>query len=152
MKKAKLIMAASMLTLGAFSVTLFTSCSKDKECEIGYEGDDCKTLMRDKFVGDWSGKDICTSGEYDIEISATRSTTNDLNVLVSNPGGFGGTIRITGTVINSTTLEFTNQDVGEDRILNGKMTITASGNDLSFSYTVEGDVDEDSCSGNYTRQ
>lgn len=146
-------MAASMLTLGAFSMVTFSSCGKDeKVCEVGYEGDDCKTLMRDKFVGNWTGKDICTSGEYPIDLGVERSSVSEINALVSNPGGFGGTIRITGTVINSTTLEFTNQDVGENRTLNGKMTISASGNDLAFSYTVNGDVDDDSCSGNYSRQ
>ncbi|RQO31754.1 hypothetical protein DBR32_07360 [Taibaiella sp. KBW10] len=148
MKKIRIIASAALLTLTAFGATTLTSCTKD--CEIGYEGSDCKTLSRTKFIGDWKGADACNSGNYNITLKVSPSSTNEISALVTNAGGFGTSVIITGTVTSTNTISFTNQDVTGGRSLSG--TMTANGNSLSFSYTVTPSVGvTDACTGTYTK-
>lgn len=148
MKKAKLLLSVGMFAIAG--VTL-VSCGGSSECPIGYEGSDCKTLSRDKFIGNWDGKDVCESGTYELELTV-GAATNEIQALVKNPGGFGGTISITGEVTDPSTLKFTNQDVGSDRILNGKMTINGSNSSITFDYDVtDAFGDSDDCVGTYSR-
>jgi len=149
MKKTRLFLAASLLTIGTFSAVTMSSCGKDDVCPVGYTGKDCKTLVRDGFIGTWSGSDVCTSGKYDVTLTVGASS-NEIKALVNNPGGFGAAISITGEVTSENTLEFSSQDVGNGRTLAGKMVFT--GNDMSFSYSVKGTIDNDQCNGTYTRQ
>ncbi len=56
MKKARLILSASMLSIAAFSAVTFSSCSKDEEiCLVGYAGDDCKTEVRKDYFNTYRG-------------------------------------------------------------------------------------------------
>jgi len=74
MKNLKSILFASLLTIGAFSVTLVTSCNPDKcadivcvnggscadgncSCPSGYEGTLCETETRAKFKKLWAAND-----------------------------------------------------------------------------------------------
>lgn len=150
MKKVKLILTASLFSLG--TIALMTSCNPDPvECEVGKEGEKCETLSRDKFLGNWSGRDICVfAAETNVNMEISEASSNEISVLVTNPGGFGGTIKITGVITATNKLTFTNQNVGNNINLNGTMTI--SGNDLTFQYEVVGEVDSDTCTGTYTRQ
>jgi hypothetical protein len=99
MKKARLILSASLLTLGAFSAVTMTSCSKDDEtCKVGYEGTDCKTLSRDKFIGNWKGTEACTEGTDEYNIGITAGSGSEITVVYSNVynQGFTGTGSMTG--------------------------------------------------------
>ncbi len=167
MKSIRSVAFSALLTIGAFSAIMYTSCSKDAckdvvcknggtcangtcSCPTGYEGTNCETLSRDKFIGNWSGSDVCTSGTYNIALSIA-SSSNAINALVNNPGGFGGTIQITGNITDKNKLSFTNASVGNGRTLTGTMTI--SGNSMTFSYTVTPAVGvADACNGTYTKQ
>ncbi len=121
------------------------------DCPTGYEGDNCETLSRDKFLGVWSGTDLCTSGNYNVTLTVSTSSTSEVSALVSNPGGFGNSITITGNVSGNNTITFINQTVGGGRTLNGTMTL--SGGVLKFDYTVaEAGGDFDSCNGTYGKQ
>lgn len=149
MKKARIILSASLLTIASFATLTFSSCSKDEVCPVGYTGKDCKTLVRDNFIGNWSGSDICTSGTYSIDLSISSSSASEVNALVTNAGGFGSSVIITGTVTADNKLSFTNQDVGGSRTLSGEMTF--SGNSMSFSYQVNGVATTDNCNGSYNK-
>ncbi|MBN8671717.1 MAG: calcium-binding EGF-like domain-containing protein [Chitinophagales bacterium] len=167
MKSIRNVALSALLTIGAFSAITYTSCNKDEckdvvcknggtcaagvcSCPTGYEGTNCETVSRDKFVGNWSGSDACTSGTYTIALSVAKST-NDINALVNNPGGFGGTVQITGTVTGKNTLSFTNASVGGGRTLTGSMTF--NGNAMTFAYTVTPATGSaDVCNGTYTKQ
>ena len=151
MKKARLILTASMLTIAGFSAVTLSSCSKDDEvCPVGYEGSDCKTLSRTKFIGNWTGTDICGSGQYDIDLSVGTSSVSEVTALVNNAGGFGTNVTITGTVTGTNSLQFTNQNVGGGRTLSGTMTFTT--NKMSFAYSVTGTSGTDNCNGSYDKQ
>lgn len=168
MKSIRNIAFSAMLAVGAFTMVTYTACNKDEckdvvcnnggtcangscNCPTGYEGTNCETLSRAKFIGTWSGSDECESGVYNVTMSVATSS-NEINALISNPGGFGNNITITGVVSSTNELTFTNQTAGGNgRIINGKMTI--SGNALTFTYTVtDADGDSDSCEGTYAKQ
>ncbi len=42
-------------------------------CNPGYEGENCELLSRDKFLGSYYASDVCTSGEFDYEVTITES-------------------------------------------------------------------------------
>lgn len=173
MNRIKNIAFSTLLAIGAFSAVTYTSCSKDDcedvvcnnggtcvggscACATGYEGSTCDTKTRDKFVGTWAGSDVCTSGTYTITLTI-GSSSDDVSALVSNPGGFGTSVTITGKVISSTQLSFTNANVGGGRTLNGTMTFsggttTTNPTAMRFQYTVTPTVGSaDNCTGDYTK-
>lgn len=152
MKKAKLMLSIGMLAFAGMTTTL-VSCGGDTACPVGYEGSDCKTLSRDKFVATWSGSDVCTSGSYTIDMVVSSSSSSEVKALLSNPGGFGSAVSITGEITDSGTLTFTNQDVGGGRNLNGKITINSTGTSITFDYTVtDTSGGSDNCVGTYTKK
>ncbi|MFI4963030.1 MAG: hypothetical protein ACHP6H_04135 [Legionellales bacterium] len=93
MKSIKLVALSAFLTIGTFCAVLYnSSCTKDKckdvtcqhggtcsggncTCTTGYEGTNCETKSRDKFVGTYTGSEICTVGtdNYSIVLSAGSS-------------------------------------------------------------------------------
>lgn len=168
MKSIRNIAFGALLAIGAFSVVTYTSCTKDEckdvvcqnngtcvsgtcNCPTGYEGTTCQTKSRDKFIGTWAGADVCNSGTYNVTLSVA-SSSNEVNALVNNPGGFGNAITITGVVSSANELTFTNQSAGgSGRLINGKMSI--SGNALTFEYTVTATIGaDDACKGTYAKQ
>src|SRR4051812_28730932 len=89
MKSIKHIALGALLTISAFCAVLYTSCNKDKckdvtcqnggtcsdgncTCVTGYEGTNCETKSRDKFVGTYAGSEICSVGTdaYSITLAA----------------------------------------------------------------------------------
>jgi hypothetical protein len=174
MNKIKNIAFTVLLSLGAFSTVTYTACNKDEckdvvcnnggtcvggtcSCPTGYEGSTCLTKTRDKFVGSWSGQDVCGSGTYTITLTVAASTSSDVTAIVTNPGGFGTPVTVTGTVASGNTLSFNNVSVGGGRTLNGTMTFTGGStttnpNAMTFAYTVTPTTGSaDVCNGTYTR-
>lgn len=89
MKSVKHIALSALLTVGAFGTVLYTACNKDEckdvvcqnggtcsegkcTCATGYEGTNCETKSRDKFVGTYTGAESCTTGtdNYSITLAA----------------------------------------------------------------------------------
>lgn len=90
MKKARLILSASLLTIGTFSALTFTSCSKDdKICNEGYEGKNCDVEIRTKFLGVWSALDRKEDGTQLPAYTATI-VKNPSSIAKMNIGGFSG--------------------------------------------------------------
>ena len=132
------------------SIFFVSSCTKT--CDEGYEGDDCKTEIRAKFIGQWKGNDVCTSGTYNnITITLANGSGSVMNVTLTNLGGFGATETITAKVNAGGALEFTSAAISGNRTVTG--TITSSGSAINVSYTVTPAVGiADVCSGsNYTK-
>jgi hypothetical protein len=92
MKLIKHIALGGLLTVSAFTAVLYTSCSKDAckgvtcnnggtcsggncTCTTGYEGTNCQTVSRDKFIGSYTGTEICTVGTDNYTV--TLATNSD---------------------------------------------------------------------------
>lgn len=167
MKSIRNIAFTALLTLGAFSAITYTSCNKDEckdvvcqnggsclegtcSCATGYEGTNCETLSRTKFIGTWTGTDECGTDSYNITLTV-GTATNAVSALVTNIGGYGTNITVTGNVTANNKISFTTVSVGGGRTLTGTMTF--SGNSMTFDYTVtESGGDVTSCDGTYTKQ
>lgn len=167
MKSIRNIAFSALLAVGVFATITYTSCNTDEcedieclnggtciagscSCPTGYEGTDCSTLTRDKFIGTWKGSDVCNINTYNVTLSISQAT-NEIEALINNPGGFGTQVTITGRVTNATTISFTDANVGNGRILNGTMEV--NGNNLTFNYTVTDNLSgSDNCSGTYAKQ
>lgn len=167
MKSIRNIAFSALLAIGAFSAITYTSCNSDEckdveclnggtciggtcACPTGYEGTNCSDLTRAKFIGTWKGSDVCNVNTYNVTLSISAATS-EVEALINNPGGFGSSVTITGKVTNSSTLSFTDANVGNGRTLNGTMIV--SGNAMTFSYTVTDAIGgSDACNGTYAKQ
>lgn len=154
MKSVKQVAFAALLTMGAFGAVTLVSCSKEDDpvvCPTGYIGADCKTKA---FFGSWKGSDVCSSGTYNnITIKLDPSSADSSKVIVTNPGGFGSSITVSGTIsTDARTITITNGDVSGGRTLNGTMSLT-SNTGFNFAYTVTpASGSNDVCNGTYTKQ
>ncbi len=153
MKKSITILSTAMLALLGFGTVTIMSCGKDSTtCQIGYEGKDCKTLSRDKFIGSWEGTDNCSqSGNVAYTMTINESSTSKVNVLITNPGGFGGSIQVTGSITAPNKVSLTNVNVGSNVNVNG--TLIVNGNSLTTDYTASDNSGaSESCTGSFTKR
>ncbi|PZF73248.1 hypothetical protein [Taibaiella soli] len=142
MKLIRNIALTSFLTVAAFSAVTFTSCSKDDSgCAVGYEGSDCKTLSRDKFVGTYVGTEQCTTGtdNYSITIAANSDA---IKLTMSNIYNNGNPVLVaTCTMTGTNTFTFDNTQSGISFKGNG----TLNGNQLVVAYQVNDGGTTNSC-------
>jgi hypothetical protein len=147
MRKARLILSASLLTIGTFSAVTFSSCSKDdKICNVGYEGTDCKTQSRAKFVGMWKGTEACTLGTDEYTITITASSSSEVQIVYSNV--YNQNFTATGTMTGTNGFSFSGNGIGT-----GGGTVTFSGTGalnsstgvLKIDYTVSSAASNNSC-------
>ncbi len=138
MKKARLILSASLLTIGTFAAVTFTSCSKDEVCPVGYTGKDCKTLVRDQFIGVYVGTEQCTQGNdsYTVTIAA-----NSDNVKVTMTNIYNDNYTAIGTVTGDNTISFNGSQAGAT--FSGTGTIV--GSQLTLDYTVSDATTSNTC-------
>lgn len=129
MKKIRIIASAALLTLTAFGATTLTSCTQD--CEIGYEGSNCKTLSRTKFVGTWNGSETCTVGTDNYQLSITAAG-DDIKLNYSNlyNDGYSGQ----GTMTGTNTFTFTGTS-GSSTTWSGTGTLADNGT-LTLNYSI----------------
>ncbi len=120
----------SFLAIAAFAaVSSITSCTKT--CDPGYEGSDCKTEIRAKFIGQFQGPETCTVGTDNYTVTITRSSSDALKIVFTNV--YNQAYTATATVDGSSfTVE--SQTVATNVTVSGTGTI--SGNTLTFTYTI----------------
>jgi hypothetical protein len=146
MKKTKLLLAASLLSIGAFTTTVMTSCSKDdKTCNLGYEGSDCKTLSRDKFIGQWKGHEACTLGTDDYTITISPSSTGDLNLVYTNV--YNQSFVASGTITGPYGFSFsgTGAVTGGTATFSGNVSLDPSTGVLTSTYNIESPASSNAC-------
>lgn len=146
MKKARLILSASLLTLGAFSTVTFTSCSKDETCNVGYEGDDCKTLSRAKFIGQWHGTEVCTQGDDEYNIVISAGSSSDVSIVYNNV--YNQQFTATGTMTGTHGFSFSGNGIGTgggNVTFSGTASLDQSTGKLTVTYTVQSGIGSNSC-------
>lgn len=170
MKTFRLVALSALLTVGAASSVVYTSCSKDEckdvvcknggtcdggvcTCPVGFIGSNCQTKA---FIGTWTGTDACSpTGTYNVNIVLSESSADSTRVLINNPGGFGTNNTINGTLSSDgKTITYSNQIVNSSTAtpdtLSGTMVLSDNTH-FAHNYTAkEGLVY--TCSGNYTKQ
>ncbi len=123
-------------------------------CDSGYEGTDCATLSRAKFVGTYSVADACSaSGSAAYTVTITASATDETRVLLSNFWDFYAA-NVVATV-EGNTITIASQDPDNDGFpVAGTGTYSASANTITFNYTVTETAtsQNDVCQATYTKQ
>jgi len=141
---------ASFLTVAAFAaVTTISSCTKT--CDEGYEGSDCKTEWRTKFIGEYAFADVCSSGNYTGSATITQSSNDVVTILLKNFAGIGSTATITGK------LESSNKIVISSQAANGytinSSTGTMTNNIINWTYSItDAQSSTETCTSTWTKQ
>jgi hypothetical protein len=122
---------ASFLTVAAFAaVTTISSCTKT--CDEGYEGSDCKTEIRTKFlVNNAVVADGCAGSGYNMSITAKQSAIT--YIVFSNLGNYS-TPAVVEAQVDGNSLSATSfvDAAGRKFTVDGSL----SGNTLTVHYTV----------------
>lgn len=106
-------------------------------CDLGYEGTDCTTLVRTKFIGSFNGNETCTSGS-DIYAVTIAAGSADGAVTITNIYDQG--LVTTGTVNADGGITIANQTFGTGTV-SGSITKTGGVITLSFTISVSGQSD-----------
>ncbi len=161
MRSIKHIALSAVLTFSAFGAVMYTSCSKDEckdvvcqnggtcaegkcTCTTGYEGTNCETKSRDKFVGTYTGTEICSTGNdtYSVVVTANSDAIKlTMTGLYNDPSApYTAICTMTGTDAFS----FSGSSSASAAIVFSG-TGTLSGNQLKIVYTVTNGVTTNSC-------
>lgn len=127
----------------ATSLMMTQSCT-DKVCDAGYEGSDCKTEVRTKFIGSWRGNETCTTGTDLYTITVTGSSSDVVKINISNIYNQN----LTGyATVDGTSFDIPSQTVGTGASGNITASGTGSltGDSLTVAYTVSSSVGSNSC-------
>ncbi len=176
MKSIKNIAIAALLSVGAFAAVVYSSCTKDDckdvvcqnggtcvsgkcQCPTGYEGTNCETLSRAKFLTNGStatyitavGQDSCyMSGTYTMTVTPG---TNSNEITINNFAGYGTSATLTGVVVSGS--NFSKADTvtaGAVKIYNVSGSMNAAGNLISFTYTAKDATATATCHATSTKQ
>jgi hypothetical protein len=123
-----------------------TCVDGDCVCDAGYEGVDCDTEERAKFLGTYNVSESCTSGNYTYSVTVSTSSSSVASIIISNFGDYG--VNVTGTVSGSA-VTIASQSVGGGQF-QGSGQI--SGNIMTITYTVTAGTSTDSCTMTCTKQ
>lgn len=108
------------------ALTTISSCTKT--CDLGYEGDNCKTEVRTKYLGNFNGTESCTSGNSTIAVNAITVANDVTKITFSNlyNAGFNttGIVQADGSITISNQSFGTGQISGTAEIASGKVKIT----------------------------
>jgi hypothetical protein len=155
MRQIKQIAFSALLTISAFGAVVYTSCNKDEckdvvcqnggtcsegkcTCPTGFEGTNCETKSRDKFIGTYAGSEICTVGtdNYTMTI-ATNSDALKLTMTNLYNESYTATCNMTAT------------DAFSFSGSSGAVTFSGTGklvsNTLTVTYTITNAATTNSC-------
>lgn len=128
---------AAILSVTALGTITMTSCKKDDvACDAGYEGTDCKTEVRTKFINasGWSASETGSlSGASTYSINILSSSTAVDKILISNMYGVYKNDVV--ATVSGSTLTIVRQDPDGDKFyVQGSGTL--SGSNINITYTV----------------
>src|SRR2546425_1066933 len=91
------------------------SCTKTEDgCAAGYEGSDCKTEIRTKFIGSFVGLQGCKSGNDSIPVTITAVAGDATKVTIANLYNVGFTTN--GVVASNGIINIPQQSFGTGTI------------------------------------
>ncbi len=156
MKKFRLIALSALVTVASATAIFSTSCSKDEckdvtcqnggvcsggncTCPVGYEGSRCETKSRDKFVGVYTGSEICTTGtdNYSVTLAANSDA---LKLTYTNL--YNDNITAICTMIAADSFAFSGTQSGATFSGTGKLTGSSA---LTVHYTITNGAISNTC-------
>ena len=161
------------LALSALA-TLNQSCSKDDPCDsitcenggtcndgtcdcaAGYEGTNCDTEVRAKFIGSYSGSDACSNsgatGSFTTTIATSTTGVNSIEISGLWDGFFIAAIN--GTVSGNEITVASQEPDGDGFVIAGTGVMNADGTSIAWTYTVTETANSsvDSCTMTATKQ
>lgn len=158
MKKARLILSASMIALVGLSAVTFSSCSKNDDCAVGYTGKNCDEEIRTPMLGTYLAVDVeDQTGNIVPSYNPTISTNSSVSIVnISNFWGlFTGNEIVTSNVKeDGDNISFTIPSQKPD----GYYTVQGSGEynsntkKISINYSIANDTAIINYTGTWTQQ
>lgn len=129
-----------MMMATVAGILAVSSCTKT--CDEGYEGSDCKTEVRAKFLGNYHGTEQCTAGNDEYNVVIAASSTDVVKVTISNVynQGFTATASVSGS---SLTIE--SQTVVSGVVVSGTGSVSGDGKNLTLTYSIGDGTTNNSC-------
>ncbi len=144
----KSIFKSFVAVIAIAGIVSVSSCTKT--CDPGYEGSDCKTEWRAKFVGTYQFADVCPSGNYTGTATISVSASDVVKVLITNYGGTGAAATLTGTLSESNKIEIVSGSAAGYTITNATGTLT--NNIINWTYTINDGSATETCTSTWTKQ
>jgi hypothetical protein len=154
MKKLKSILVASILTVATFSATVFTSCNPDAckdvvcsnggtctdgtcACAVGYEGTNCDTESKAKFLKNWTASDLQTGSSVPTPYSCVIATGAGItNVIIASTFADDFFVNNITATVNGNTITIGNQEPDSDGYkVSGSGTYTNGSITWNYSLT-----------------
>ncbi|GAA4465592.1 hypothetical protein GCM10023093_18080 [Nemorincola caseinilytica] len=161
MRTIKQIALSAALTLGAFSAVMYTSCNSDPckdvvcqnggtcnegncTCATGYEGTNCETASRAKFIKTWTATDVAVSGgtlpTYTAPITE-GTTVVDIKIghfSGNNSSGSSYFVNDVKATVSGNTITIPSQAPDNDNYkVYGTGTYNTADKKITWSYTLE---------------
>lgn len=111
----------------------------DCVCATGYEGTDCSTLVRAKYLGSKNVNETCSQSTDSYAVTISAGAT-DTEVTISNLYDAG--FVVTGTVNANGGITINNQTFGTGTISG---SVTENGGVLTFNFTIAVAGQSDTC-------
>jgi hypothetical protein len=126
-------------------------------CDEGYEADAagiCNAQWADKFVGTYTGTDVCPSGTFDLSPAAIITATAADKISITNFGGFNSIVKATVVRAAASDASATKLDINDTDSAGRKFvgTATISNTTITGAYTVTfPDNTSESCTFTYSK-
>lgn len=156
MKSIKRIALSAFLTVSAFCAVLYTSCSKDEckdvvcqnggvcsggtcTCVTGYEGANCETAVRAKFIKQWSAsdKEATTTTTIPTYVSAIVAGTTIADIKISKFSNLFDNDVVATVSGNVITIPSQQPDNDGYYVTTGTGTYNTTTKQITWSYTLK---------------
>jgi hypothetical protein len=128
----------TFMTIAVFTALISTTSCK-KECDAGYEGDNCKTEVRAKYLGNYTASETKNGGAaYTYSGSILTSSASVTEIFINRiPNGTGFFNTNVKATVNGNAISIPDQAPdGDEYHITG--TGALSGSTLTLTYTVTG--------------
>lgn len=129
------------LFIMAAVTAMFSVTSCTKTCDLGYEGSDCKTETRAKYLGNFNGTEVSTlagTGPVSVNATSVNGDVTKVNFYNIYDAGFN----TTATLQADGSLNIATQSFGTGQI-SGSAVIT--GGKVKITYTITAGGTADAC-------
>ena len=152
MKSIRNVAFSALLSLSAFSLVTYTACNKDEckdvvcqnggtcvtgtcNCATGYEGANCETAVRAKFIKTWTAVDKDPADTYTYSAIITEGAgITEINISKFSDDYFAASVKAT---VSGNTITIAEQAPDNDGYkVKGTGTYNSADKKITWSYTI----------------